>query len=406
MNLLVIVVDRLHKGYLGPYGNAWVGTGAFNRLAGQSFVFDHVLSDCPDLDAFYRGCWTGTHALESDSPSRPESLPLRLASAGMPMTVLYDDPQLDIAWAASSLERMDLSPATATESATTVDDTHLAEVFASTIQWLSEARGPFSLWIHTQGLGGPWDAPPDEYRNRYADEDESPPPPSVVVPRLVLPPDYDPDLLLGYCQAYAGQVRLLDDCLGGLLEWLDDSPIGSETLLMVVGARGIALGEHRRIGAWDNALHGETIRLPWLMRLGDRSIQACRTQALAQPADVFPTLLDALGLEVPSPQSPLGGRSAMPVVRGQQDTLRDRALAMTAQGDRGIRTPAWYLRIAGDHAIEGDPPGVRNMLYAMPDDRWETNDVASRCPEVVEELEGAARDVLSPLSEALTNTMR
>ena len=31
-------------------------------------------------------------------------------------------------------------------------------------------------------------------------------------------------------------------------------------------------------------------------------------------------------------------------------------------------------------------------LYAKPDDRWEVNDVANRCPGVVEELQAAADD--------------
>ena len=45
---------------------------------------------------------------------------------------------------------------------------------------------------------------------------------------------------------------------------------------------------------------------------------------------------------------------------------------------RAIRTPAWYLR----HAAEPE-------LYAKPDDRWEVNDVADRCDEVVGLLEKA-----------------
>ena len=47
-------------------------------------------------------------------------------------------------------------------------------------------------------------------------------------------------------------------------------------------------------------------------------------------------------------------------------------------GQRSIRTPAWFLRES--------PAGIE--LYAKPDDRWEINEVAQLCAEVVEQLMG------------------
>ena len=40
MNAIIVAIDRLHAGYLGCYGNAWILTPAFNRLAAEGFVFD------------------------------------------------------------------------------------------------------------------------------------------------------------------------------------------------------------------------------------------------------------------------------------------------------------------------------------------------------------------------------
>ena len=57
--------------------------------------------------------------------------------------------------------------------------------------------------------------------------------------------------------------------------------------------------------------------------------------------------------------------------------FRDR-LCMAGDGGRAIRTPAWFLRT-----------GEQPELFAKPDDRWEVNDVASLCPEVVECLQDA-----------------
>jgi hypothetical protein len=48
------------------------------------------------------------------------------------------------------------------------------------------------------------------------------------------------------------------------------------------------------------------------------------------------------------------------------------------KGERAIRTPAWFLRAAGD-----------GELFVKPDDLFEVNDVANRCLEVVEGLQQA-----------------
>ena len=94
----------------------------------------------------------------------------------------------------------------------------------------------------------------------------------------------------------------------------------------------------------------------------------------------------------------------MPIVRQAAEVLRDR-LGIASGAERAIRTPAWYLRA-------GEEP----ELFAKPDDRWEVNDVASRCPEVVEGLQEALRQYeqamsagtvpeLPPLGEILLNGM-
>jgi hypothetical protein len=51
---------------------------------------------------------------------------------------------------------------------------------------------------------------------------------------------------------------------------------------------------------------------------------------------------------------------------------------MAGDGGRAIRTPAWFLRAGG-----------QPELFAKPDDRWEVNNVASLCAEVVECLSDA-----------------
>ncbi|HUE73558.1 MAG TPA: hypothetical protein VMP01_21960, partial [Pirellulaceae bacterium] len=57
---VVIVVDRLGPAYLGPYGNTWLDTPAFNALASRSLVCETVLAQSPQLADAYRAYWTGS----------------------------------------------------------------------------------------------------------------------------------------------------------------------------------------------------------------------------------------------------------------------------------------------------------------------------------------------------------
>jgi arylsulfatase A-like enzyme len=386
MNTICLVVDRLHAGYLGCYGNTWIATPEFNRLASESFLLDQALVDSPQLASLYRGYWQGAHALVPRTSSPPVALPQALSDLGIATTLITDDPLAEISELTSLVsERIDVPLAATETNAEDVAQTHLAGFFATALDYLDSAREPFCLWLHTGSLAVTWDAPL-EFRRQYAEEDEPLPPDGATVPRLVLPPNYDPDTLLGYSQAYAGQVSLLDQCLGGLLEFLRDGPLAKNTLLVVLAARGIALGEHRRIGAWDEALCGELVHVPWLLRFPDGLGAATRSQALVQPPDLAATLRDWWQLERSPPPSGFG-RSLLPLVRDEIDELRDRVCLASPSGEAAIRTPAWYLRLAGPMPIPGDEVGCNRWLYAKPDDRFELNNVAGRCPEIVGLLE-------------------
>ncbi len=193
----------------------------------------------------------------------------------------------------------------------------------------------------------------------------------------------------------------MDTCLGAFLEFLDGLPAGRETLLTLTSARGFPLGEHRRVGPCDGALFGELVHVPWMMRFPDAAGAAARSQSLVEPADLWATLLDWWGVDA-APASPTAG-SLLPLVRQQSVVLRDRLCILGEGSQRAIRTPAWYLRAAAEPE-----------LFAKPADRWEINNVANRCQEVVECLQDALVQYelalsagrvseLPPLSELLLN---
>src|SRR5207237_6073788 len=88
---IVIVVDRLGAGFLGPHGNTWLETPEFNRLASQSFMCEQAVVDSPRLDVVYRSCWRGLHAMCREESSMLPSLPALLAVEGVATTLLTDE---------------------------------------------------------------------------------------------------------------------------------------------------------------------------------------------------------------------------------------------------------------------------------------------------------------------------
>lgn len=414
MNIVVVSIDSLHAGFLGCYGNTWVATPHFDRLAAQGLVFDQAFLDHPDLAEVCRAWWTGRHVLERAAGGEDAPLlPLHLAKVGHATSLVTDDAlvatQAD-AHAFSQVVRLGAAAGEAEphEPADDVVATTAAGFFARATECIAEARKPCFVWLHSRGMSAPWDAP-YELRRQYADEDDPPPPHFIAPPCRRLEVEHDPDELWGAAQAYAGQVSLVDLCLGGLVEFIKSDPAWADALLMVIGARGFPLGRRGRLGPVDDALFGELVQTPWLVRWPGGEPAGGRSSMLVQPFDLAPTLADAVAAPW---HSSAVGCSLLPEVRDEAVAPRDRILLVNSAGERVLRTPAWYLRLPADGAES--PPTAE--LYSKPDDRWEVNDVAARLPDIVAGLTAAADEYtaallagrsaeLPPLDESLAGEM-
>lgn len=416
MNAICLVIDRLHAGYLGPYGNRWVQTPELDRLAAESVVFDHATIDAPELASLYRSWWHGRHACEPLAALDPRhSLPGRLQTQGIRTALVTDDPEVLDALPPGMRDLIELLVVDAPRPLGPADDArraHLHHCFDTALTWLETAASPFLLWLHIGSLGQVWDAP-RELREHYRAEEDPEFAQSIEVPRLVLPANYDPDELQSIAQAYAAQITLLDEHVGHFVDCIRDSSLAADTLVSLVGARGLPLGEHHRVGCFDEALHNELIHVPWLLRFPDGLGRLTRSAELVQPADGYATLSEWWQLEPVTPK-PRVARSLLPVIRDEASNVRDRAVCMNAHGERGIRTARWYLRQFAAPPVDStaaETHSATGQLFAKPDDRYEVNEVADRCPEIVSGLvqaldgfesycvQATANEPLSPLCD-------
>ncbi|MEQ8787173.1 MAG: sulfatase-like hydrolase/transferase [Pirellulaceae bacterium] len=382
---IVVTFDRLGSGYLGPYGNTWIETPNFNQLASESCLFEFATAQSPCLEATYGALWSGRHVLAAGETAIEHALPALLTSSGVTTSLITDEPALLAhRLAAGFSETIPLAPETLRRLADDESRTQMARLFATALDYLETDAGPRLLWIHCRGMQGGWDAP-YALRNQFADEEDPNPPTFLDPPSELLPAGYDPDDLLGAMHAYAGQVVLADMCLGALLDAVRQSG-GDSPLLVVAGTRGFALGEHGAVGQAGDALLGEVLQTPLLVRMPDGVGATRRSTALVQSPDLFTTLLDwhAAGA---APDDGVFGESLLPVVRGEAQFERNVVCSAYRQ-ERSIRTPAWFLRRA-DQQVQ---------LYVKPDDRWEYNEVSDRCGDVVaallERLEACERELV------------
>ena len=388
MNGICLCIDRFHLGYVGAYGSTWGQTPALDQLAADGFVFDQFHVDSLETESLYRSCWFGRHALELDSaePAASLSMPAMLRDCGVTTVLATDDPAIaSLRGADDFVERFLLPEPRKIEPAPSVEAAHLARCFAQLVQKVESLEPPFFLWCHLASLGRIWDAP-WEMRSQYAEADDPDPPVGAEVPCRPMAAEEDPDELLGIVQAYAGQVTLLDLCIGALGDALTEAGREKDTVMAVLGLRGLALGEHRYVGPNDERLDGELVHVPLIFRLPDPDTASARSPELVQTADLCPTWLRLLANRTLSPR--LGAADLSPVIHDQKPQWRDRIGLVGPDGLRAVRTPAWYLTM-----------GSTKRLFSKPDDLWEANDVADRHSDVADRLAEILNDYRAKLSD-------
>ncbi|TWU57084.1 Choline-sulfatase [Rubripirellula tenax] len=122
---------------------------------------------------------------------------------------------------------------------------------------------------------------------------------------------------------YLQEVKNLDAYLAELRE-LTDKHMSDDKLFVLSSDHGAQFP----FGKWT--LYDEGIRVPLIVSRPGKIQAGSRTDAMVSWVDVFPTLIDIGGGDVPDD---LDGRSFAPVLRGETDLHRDRIFT-THSGDR------------------------------------------------------------------------
>lgn len=369
--MLLMTIDRLPAWMLPAYGCTWLSMPALTDVAGRGLALDRLIAAGDDP----------LETLMSLAGGGDWPLLAAAAAAGWSPRVVTDDERLAASLPAG-ITVHHVPDGSDGDAAADEAETSLGRLLAVATDLASEPGHRF-LWCHAASLGTTWDAPA-EFRDAYLDPDDPPPPPGAAVPDVVVDADTDPDLVVALRHAFAGQLTLLDACLGQLLDAVASRSADRPWTLLVAGVRGIGLGLHGRVGCGPLPPFGEVVHLPAILVDHRRRMAAQRFDGLALPADLGATLLELAGAAPADAADPRRGRSLTGLLDAWQHARRDRGICVAAHGT-AVATDSWQLVLPGG---EGEP---RARLYAKPDDYFEVCDVADRCPQVALELTAIAQ---------------
>jgi choline-sulfatase len=170
-------------------------------------------------------------------------------------------------------------------------------------------------------------------------------------------------------RAYFANISYLDECIGGILQVLQDCGFADNTVILLCADHGDMLGER---GLWFKMNFFEnSIRVPlWL-----HAPQRFAARAVAEPVstlDVLATLVDMAGGSSDGEYVQTDGRSLLPLAAGDASLQRPIFAEYAAEGSVDpmimIRDGVWKFNYC-----EADPP----QLFNLQDDPHELDNLAA-----------------------------
>jgi arylsulfatase A-like enzyme len=201
------------------------------------------------------------------------------------------------------------------------------KVFSDTAQWVRDGDewDQWFCYVDSFDVHEPFHCP-EPYASMYTDEDPTD-------PDLTFWPYYGPtdegqsaldDRELAFVRSqFAGKVTMVDEWFGRVMDALDDRDRWDDTAVIVTSDHGFFLGEHGWVGKNEPPVYDVLARTPLLAWAPGAARTGESVEALTAAVDLYPTMLELLGVEVPERTH---GRSLRPLLAGDRETHRERAL--------------------------------------------------------------------------------
>ncbi len=370
-NILLVTLDTTRADRMGAYGNTSVDTRHFDAVAAAGVRFANATAVAAVTGPSHTAMLTGTGPWDNgvllNGIPIPATTPLlseRLRASGWHTGAfvsayvldgtlgfsrgfeVYDDDFGLVPGLSELLVPRAITMAHRHADPDWILERRGADTVDHAMSWIGDQDGPWFAWVHLFDAHGPYAPPPPFDTRYYAGDPRDPAHTSMAkvsgIASYLLPSlkgITDLDYVLAQ---YDGEVSYADSQLGRLLE-----AVPKDTLLVVVGDHGEALGEH---GVWFN--HGDdlyetSLHVPFAVRWSGH----LEPQVIDHPVsgeDVAPTVLARVGL----PLTGMTGVDAIDTARAAAPSMcfdRDTNLAERKAGR--ITQPKW--RLAADRTEAG-----------------------------------------------------
>ncbi|MGI9242243.1 MAG: sulfatase-like hydrolase/transferase, partial [Verrucomicrobiales bacterium] len=179
---------------------------------------------------------------------------------------------------------------------------------------------------------------------------------------------------------YYAIITHLDAQIGRVIATLKERGLYENTLIVMAGDSGLAVGSHGLMGK-QNLYDEGGIHVPFILSGGviEKSHHGRREDALCYIHDLYPTVCELTGVAAPDSVT---GKSLEPVINGKADQIRDEIYHAYRQHQRAYRRGDLklieYVRAPDRDKKRGDiVSGSRvTQLFDLASDPWETFNLA------------------------------
>lgn len=422
-NIIVLVTDDQRWDMLGAAGNAIIQTPHMDRLAREGVLFENhfvTTSLCaPSRTSIFTGLYASCHGTHGFATSMSDELharsyPVRLREAGY-LTAFVGKYGVGRSLPEDKFDYFEgFSGQGQYVHEVDGEQRHLTRMIGDQALQFLEAHDPnrpFCLSVsfkapHVQDRVPPFFINDPEYDDLYQNVEI--PPFKKLDPRYF---DALPDFLR---DGYEGRVRQqrrfptsetwqeamkryyrlitgVDAQIGRMLDWLDKSGLGGDTVIVFTADNGFFLGERGWAGKYF--IHEESVRAPFVVwDPRDPKRMARRRSEMTLNLDVAPTILDLAGLAI-DPST--NGRSVVPLLDGESIPWRTdwyyeflwQREGIPIPRTEGVRTESWKYNLY----LDGQP-GYEELYDLDADPEEETNLASSpEHQDRLEELRGRHR---------------
>ncbi|KAF2330650.1 sulfatase family protein [Flavobacterium daemonense] len=231
---------------------------------------------------------------------------------------------------------------------------------------------PFSLVVSMNPPHSEYQTVPEKYYNLYKD---IPLKDLVKDPNIPAEGTEQGDQYRKDVRYYYANITGVDEQIGRILQGLKDQKLNENTIVIIMADHGNCLGKHSEVS--KNNIYEESLRIPFIVYWKGHILPGIDNTFLGSLPDIYPTLLELMGMKDKTPKDLDGKSYAQYYLEGKGEKPAEQYIlgAISSNnvsintGFRGIRTADYklaYVRKKGKgeyvlYDLKADPFELKNI---------------------------------------------